>query len=132
MKLSLLVCTFSLIGTMAFSQNSIKGIWQPEGKKAIFKIYEENGKFYGQLIGSDNLDENKKIKEKQKIVLLRDLQKESDTEYCCGTFIAPEKKKKLTASAILKNEDTLVLKIKKGWFGKSIIWKRVNKKKNLK
>ena len=57
--------------------------------------------------------------------VLRDLQEESTSRYCCGTFISPEKKKKLSASLRLKDEDTIVLRVKKGWFSKSIIWKRI-------
>jgi hypothetical protein len=115
-----------MIGTMSFSQNTIEGQWQPEGKDAIFKIYEENGKFYGQLIGSNDPEEDLKIKEKDRIILLQDLQKESQSKYCCGLFISPEKKKKVSASLTVKDNNTIVLKVKKGWFSKSIIWKRVN------
>lgn len=110
----------------AFSQHSIEGTWQPEGKEAIFKIFEENGKYYGKLIGSNNQDQDKQIKEKDAIILLSDLQKESSTTYCCGTFIAPEKKKKLAADVTLKDENTIEITVKKGWFSKSIIWKRVD------
>lgn len=125
MKLVLITIMSLLTGTITFSQNSIEGRWQPEGKDAIFKIYEENGKFYGQLIGSDNPEEDLKIKEKDKIILLRDLHEESQSKYCCGIFISPENKKKLSASLTLKNDDTIILEVKKGWFSKSIIWKRV-------
>ena len=125
--MKLLVTAFICLITTSnlVAQNSIEGTWQPEGKDAIFKIYEEDGKFYGQLIGSDNPAEDSKIKDKDKIILLRDLQEESTSRYCCGTFISPEKKKKLSASLRLKDEDTIVLRVKKGWFSKSIIWKRI-------
>ncbi len=121
--LTIIICLTSTFA--ALSQNRIEGTWRPEGKDAIFKIFEENGKFYGQLIGSDNPEEDEQIKQKDQILLLRDLQEESDSNYCCGTFISPEKKKKLSASLRLKDEDTIVLKVKKGWFSKSIIWKRI-------
>jgi uncharacterized protein (DUF2147 family) len=125
MKNTTIVLLFCLISAITYSQNPIEGLWQPEGKDAIFKIYEENGKFYGQLIGSNNPEEDLKIKEKDKIILLRDLQEESKSEYCCGIFISPEKKKKVSASLTLKNDNTVLLKIKKGWFRKSIVWKRI-------
>ncbi|MHB0753855.1 DUF2147 domain-containing protein [Polaribacter sp. M15] len=125
MKSMFLMITCLLTSVVIFSQSSIEGIWQPEGKDAIFKIYEENGKFYGQLIGSNNKDEDKKIKEQESIVLLRDLQEESSKTYCCGTFISPKNKKKASASLKLKDEDTIILKVKKGWFSKSIIWTRI-------
>ncbi|SEJ66179.1 hypothetical protein SAMN05192553_107145 [Cyclobacterium xiamenense] len=61
---SLMIATFCLfISIIAFSQNSIEGTWQPEGKQAIFKIFEKDGKYYGQLIGSTNQDEDKKNQE---------------------------------------------------------------------
>jgi uncharacterized protein (DUF2147 family) len=119
------ILLFILVSKISFSQSPIEGQWQPEGKDAIFKIYEENGKFYGQLIGSNNKEEDKKIKEKESIVLLRELQEESDNTYCCGTFISPKNKKKASASVEIKDENTIILKVKKGWFSKSIIWNRI-------
>lgn len=126
MKSVIIILVFLVTNSFVFTQNSIEGTWQPEGKEAIFKIFEENDKFYGQLIGSEDPDQDKQIKEKDKIILLRDLQKESSTTYCCGTFIAPEKKQKLSAAVVLKNENTIEITLKKGWFSKSIIWKRVS------
>jgi uncharacterized protein (DUF2147 family) len=117
--------TCLLASMVVFSQSSIEGTWQPKSKDAVFKIYEENGKFYGQLIGSNNKEEDEKIKEQDKIVLLRDLQEESSTIYCCGTFISPKNKKKASASIKLKDQNTIILKVKKGWFSKSITWNRI-------
>lgn len=121
----MIVVLFVFTSTIAFSQNSIEGTWQPEGKQAIFKIFEKNGKYYGQLIGSTNPDEDKKIKSKEKIILLRNLEKESDKEYCCGVFIAPENKTKLSASLTLVDKNNIQLTLKKGWFGKTIVWNRI-------
>lgn len=114
-----------LLSTLAPSQNSIEGTWQPEGKHAIFKIFEKDGKFYGQLIGSTNPEEDTKIKAQDEILLLRNLEKESDKEYCCGVFIAPENKTKLSASLTLVDKNKIKLTLKKGWFGKTIIWNRI-------
>jgi uncharacterized protein (DUF2147 family) len=113
-----------LASTITFSQ-TIEGTWQPEGKDAIFKIFEENGKYYGQLIGSNDSNQDEQIKEKDVIILLRDLQKESNTNFCCGTFFVPEKKRELSAAVTLTDENTIVIKVSKGWFSKSITWKRV-------
>lgn len=125
MVLRFLGFIFLLFSSGVFSQDSILGNWQPKGKDAIFKIYEENGKFYGQLIGSNNKEEDEKIKEQESIVLLRDLKEESSKTYCCGSFISPKNKKKASASLKLKDENTIVLKVKKGWFSKSITWNRI-------
>jgi uncharacterized protein (DUF2147 family) len=125
MRLLMITFLCLLISTLAFSQNNIEGTWQPEGKQAIFKIFEKDGKYYGQLIGSTNQDEDKKIKSKEKIILLRNLEKESDKEYCCGVFIAPENKTKLSASLTLVDKNKIKLTLKKGWFGKTIIWNRI-------
>jgi hypothetical protein len=119
----MITCLFTNV--VVFSQSSIEGTWQPKDKDAIFKIYQENGKFYGQLIGSNKKEEDKKIKEQESIVLLRDLQEESNNTYCCGTFISPKNKKKASASLEIKDENTIILKVKKGWFSKSIIWNRI-------
>jgi uncharacterized protein (DUF2147 family) len=125
MKSIFLMITYLFTSVVVFSQNNIEGTWQPEGKQAIFKIFEKDGKYYGQLIGSTNQDENKKIKSKEKIILLRNLEKESDKEYCCGVFIAPENKTKLSASLTLIDKNKIKLRLKKGWFGKTIIWNRI-------
>ena len=125
MKSIFLMITYLFTSVVVFSQNNIEGTWQPEGKQAIFKIFEKDGKYYGQLIGSTNQDENKKIKSKEKIILLRNLEKESDKEYCCGVFIAPENKTRLSASLTLVDQNKIKLRLKKGSFGKTIIWNRI-------
>ncbi len=114
-----------LTSSVSFSQAGILGTWQPEGKQAIFKIFEKDGKYYGQLIGSTNPEEDKRIKSNDEIILLRNLEKESVKEYCCGVFIAPENKTKLSASLTLVNKNKIKLTLSKGWFGKTIIWNRI-------
>jgi len=123
---SLMIATLCLfLNTLAFSQNNIDGTWQPEGKQAIFKIYEVDGKFYGQLIGSTNPKEDEQIKSQEEIILLKNLEKESDKDYCCGVFIAPEKKTTLSASLTLVDKNKVKLTLTKGWFGKTIVWNRI-------
>ena len=125
MKSIFLMITYLFTSVVVFSQSSIEGTWQPEGKQAIFKIFEKDVKYYGQLIGSTNPEEDKKIKSKDEIILLRNLEKESVKEYCCGVFIAPENKTKLSASLTLVDKNKIKLRLKKGWFGKTIIWNRI-------
>ena len=117
------LCLF--ISTITFSQNSIEGTWQPEGKQAIFKVFEKDGKYHGQLIGSTKPDEDTKIKAQKNIIPLRNLEKESNKVYCCGVFNAPENKTKLSASLTLVDKNKIKLRLKKGWFGKTIIWNRI-------
>ena len=125
MKSLMIAALYLFTSTIAFSQNSIEGTWQPEGKEAIFKIFEKNGKYYGQLLGSTNPEEDKQIKSQEEIILLRNLEKESGKEYCCGVFIAPEKKTTLSASLTLVDKNKIKLTLKKGWFGKTIVWNRI-------
>ena len=125
MKNTSVIIYLFFLGFMSHAQISIEGHWQPEGKDAVFKIYEEDGKYYGQLIGSNNPEEDKKIKEKEPIILLRNLEKKTDTKYCCGTFISPENKKEVTASFALLDDNTLKFNAKKGPFSKSVTWKRI-------
>lgn len=125
MKSIFLMITCLLATMVTFSQSSIEGTWQPEGKEAIFKIFEKNGKHYGQLIGSTNPEEDKRIKRQEEIILLRNLEKKSDKEYCCGVFFAPENKTKLSASLTLVDKNKIKLRLKKGWLGKTIIWNRI-------
>ena len=125
MNSALIVLIYFLTSTITYSQSSILGTWQPEGQEAIFKIFEKDGKYYGQLIGSDNPEEDKQIKKQSEIVLLSDIVKESDSIYCCGSFISPKNKKKANASIILRDKNTIELTVKKAWYSKSITWHKI-------
>lgn len=87
MKSIFLMITCLLATMVTFSQSSIEGTWQPEGKEAIFKIFEKNGKHYGQLIGSTNPEEDKRIKRQEEIILLRNLEKNQIKNIAVGCFL---------------------------------------------
>ncbi|MEL6274598.1 MAG: hypothetical protein AAFU03_05825, partial [Bacteroidota bacterium] len=71
-----------VLGTIsAQAQAGIEGKWNTNKEGGIILIYEEDGKYYGQLISSDNPENNKKIQEHgKKIILMRDFEQKNETE----------------------------------------------------
>jgi len=108
------------------AQTAIIGDWQNQDKGGIIRIYEENGLYYGRLIGSSDDDEDQRIKNQpHKIILFKDFEQKSDTKWCCGTIVQPKEKKELSGTLTLENETTLKVTGKKGLFSGSTIWKKV-------
>ncbi len=120
----------SLVGTVnslfAQSPQDIEGKWMDEDKGGIIQIYEENGKYFGKLIGSTNAKDDKKIKEKDKeVLILRNFKKQGENSFCCGTVFQP--KRKVEADATLELEDINTLKIQASYMGftKTKTWLRL-------
>ena len=109
MKAFFLVIALLGIGLVsAKAQSTIKGKWKQEENGGTILIYEEDGFYYGQLIAADSPEENAKIQaHEKKIFILKDFKKENETQFCCGTVYAPRKKKTLSGSMILEDENTL-------------------------
>lgn len=139
-----------LISSSCFAQinaNSILGTWLNNEKNAHIEIYEENGKYYGKIskVFIDKMDTSKmdkKVKhlsekeKKQKIqenankmlntIILSDLEF-SNNDWKNGSLLVPKDDKTLKASVTLEKGNTvLAVKVKKGWFSKTIYWTKVN------
>jgi uncharacterized protein (DUF2147 family) len=117
-----------LVGFMMISAIAPKGIegkWKDTNDGGVILIYKENGFYYGQLISADNPEDNKKIKQQGKVVLMEDFEKKSATEFCCGTIYQPKHKRILNASLVLKEYNTLKINAIYGILTGSRIWKRV-------
>ena len=118
---------FSIVSLDA--QSNIIGTWQPEDKQQRFEIYEENGKYYGKIIGSDDAEEDKQIKSKiekdGQVIPLKDFIKKNEKEYCCGTFFSPKNQKENSATILIESDNKFKLTVKKGWLSKSVYWTRV-------
>ncbi|WP_163381776.1 DUF2147 domain-containing protein [Cyclobacterium sp. SYSU L10401] len=113
---------------MAFSfcaQAQIEGQWKDTEKSITILIYEQEGKYFGQLLSSEDAEQNKKIQENGKIVLLRDFKKKSDTKFCCGTIFQPKAKRTLDATLFLEDDKTLKIKASYGFFSGTKYWKRL-------
>ncbi len=111
--------------TSLTAQAEIEGKWRDNDKGVVILIYEEEGKYFGQLIELDDQEANQKIQAAGKIIILRDFEKESESKFCCGKIYQPKKKKSFSASLVLEDEMTLKIKVKKGIMKRTQTWTRV-------
>ena len=109
----------------AKAQGSIEGEWKNDKNGTTILIYEEEGSYFGQLIGSEDPEQDQKIKEQDKIILLRDFKNEGDSQFCCGTIYQPKKKRSLDGSIELEDENTMILTGKYKKFSRSQSWTRI-------
>ena len=103
----------------------IEGKWKFEENGAVVLIYEKDALFFGKLIDSGNKSDNEKLKNKGELVILKNFQKKSSTQFCCGTLFAPKKNKTIDATLTLENENTLKITGKYGFISRHKILKRV-------
>lgn len=115
--------SFSTVAAMA--QTGIEGTWKEPKNGGVIKIFEEDGKYYGQLIATEDKEQTKKIESHGKVILLRDFEKEGANKFCCGTIYQPKKEKTLSASLVLEDENTLKIKAKMGIFSGTQTWTRM-------
>jgi len=111
--------------TLAQSLDGIEGKWKDPFSGGIILVYEEDGLYLGQLIGADNAELDRKIQEQEKVFILENFEKESSTEYCCGTLFLPRRNKKLSAELVLKDQNTLKIKWKFGFIRGNHSWTRL-------
>lgn len=109
----------------AQSLNNIEGKWKDPLSGGIILVYEEGGLYIGQLIGADDHELDKKIKEEEKVFILENFERENSTEYCCGTLFLPRRNRKLGASLILRDQNTLQIKWKFGFLRGTHSWERL-------
>jgi sterol desaturase/sphingolipid hydroxylase (fatty acid hydroxylase superfamily) len=106
--------------------DGIEGKWKFKDNGAVVRIYEENGFYFGELIEAGNGEDDKKLKNHGEIILLKNFEKKSETEFCCGTLFAPKKNKTLDASMTLENRQTLRIDATYGVFSGSRKLERVS------
>jgi uncharacterized protein (DUF2147 family) len=125
-KYLLIACFLGVGASSSLAQSGIEGKWKDNKNGGTILIYEEDGKYFGQLIGADNPEENSKIQvQNKKIVLLKDFKKESDTNFCCGTIYQPRHKRTISATLELEDENALRVNGKYGVFSGSQVWTRL-------
>ena len=120
--LCMFILTFAV--TTVNAQAEIEGKWRDNDKGVVILIYEEEGKYFGQLIEAEDPKVNEKIQSNDKIILLRGFEKESDTKFCCGKIYQPKKQKSFSANLELEDENTLKIKVKKGFIKRTQTWTR--------
>jgi len=108
-------------------KNRIEGKWIFQKNGAVVEMDEKDVLFFGELIKTSNEEDNKKILEKGKIILLNNFEKESETVYCCGTLFAPKKDMILDATMILEDPNTLRVNAKYGILQGTEILEKLNK-----
>lgn len=125
-KITLMILVFIMgLGAIsAIGQSSIEGKWKDDEDGGVILIYEEDGLYYGQLVAADKPEENAKIQGKT-IVLMKDFQKTSDGQFCCGTIYQPREKRVISATLILKDDDALEINGRYGIFTGRRIWTRL-------
>lgn len=139
LKFSLILSVF-LFAHSAKAQTVI-GLWEnvddEDGKpKSHIEIYEKDGLLYGRvvkLLEGATLKICKKCKKERKdqpiegMVILWDLEKESDAKWSGGKIIDPKKGKIYGCNVELENENKLKVRgyMKFSAFGRSQYWNRV-------
>lgn len=100
----------------AFSQSSLKGIWNTGEDNTKIEIYQSNEHWVGKIKSSDN------SKAEIGKVILKDLKKNDDKWH--GKLYAAKKKEWYDVT-IVTESDVIELKINVGFFSKTIEWEKI-------
>jgi len=112
MKVLLTLLTGLMLSTaaMAQSNDAIVGEWKNEDKGVTIKIYAQDGKYHGQVIGHDNAFKNRMLKSRT-IMMLKDFEAAENNAYCCGVIMQPKEEKEFTGTLTLLNANTLEMQV---------------------
>jgi len=145
MKRTLLILVIIIIGSSIYAQDDsdrILGVWLNNLGNAKVEIFEKDGRFFGKIVWlklAKETDINKAIDKKNPDTSLRNrkilgLEILTDLVYEKGAWIngklySPEKGKTVDCELeISEDNQTLFLTASKGWFSKTLEWKRVDKR----
>lgn len=124
-KMSLpLILLLSLFGFSVFGQTSIEGKWKDNHDGGVIMVYKKGEQYFGQLISADKPEEQARL-EGHTVIVMKDFDKKSDTEYCCGTLYQPKEDRIVSGNLTLLDEKTLKIKGRYGIFTGTRIWKRL-------
>ncbi|MGR3811746.1 sterol desaturase family protein [Jiulongibacter sp. NS-SX5] len=105
-------------------QNDIKGIWQDEETNGLVNISVKDGKYFGKLLSFGN-DEDDSILKKETVYILKEFEKESATQYCCGRVYLPKSKIHLDGEITVLNPNRLKIELIIGYvYKKEVFLKR--------
>lgn len=132
-KTELLFLLMFLGGNWSFAQsNKIVGVWLTENKTGKIKIYEQNGKYYGKIIGGDNPDRldsknsDKSLRSRKLFgtVILTGLEYDGNGNWRNGKIYDPDNGGTYTCTAWF---DGKVLKLRGYWgiFYRTSEWTRI-------
>ncbi|ALD19919.1 DUF2147 domain-containing protein [Hymenobacter sp. DG25A] len=140
MKLFLLLLLVVLAGAMPepagkVSPTAIVGFWQPANKLGVLRIYEENGLFYGVVVGpispqyldAQNPDATLRTRDLLGTIILKSFRFDGKNAWRGGTVYDPENGKTYKCILRLRNANTLVVRgyIGISLVGRTVIWTRL-------
>jgi len=147
MKRTLLTLIILILGSSIYAQDNsdrILGVWLNNLKNAKVEIFEKEGQFFGKIVWIDikkDVDINKATDKNNPdpslrnrnilgLEILTDLVYENGT-WTDGKLYSPEKGKTVDCELeISEDNQTLFLTASKGWFSKTLEWKRVDNKQD--
>ncbi|MEM7656434.1 MAG: DUF2147 domain-containing protein [Bacteroidota bacterium] len=100
------------------------GTWHDEEGGGVIRVYEQGGKFHGQLVSADDPEDQKKIAGKH-IMILENFEQKPTGQLCCGTIFLARFNMHIGGTLAMQDDSTLILKGKFGPISKSRTWKRM-------
>lgn len=117
-----LICLLSL--SFRSAPLSLEGTWRDHEGGGVIRIYQQAGKYHGQLIAADDPEEQQMITGKR-IMILEGFEQQTTGELCCGTIFLARMNRHVSGTLSLVNDSTLLLTGRWGPFSKSRTWKRM-------
>lgn len=149
MKKTIIVLTLLFAGISIYSQSEvdrITGIWVNHLGNAEVKIFKRDGKFFGKIVwikipsdkdiniakDKNNPDPSLRIRNILGLEIITDLVYENGV-WIDGKLYSPEKGQTVDCKLEISDDNqTLFVEASKGFFSKSLKWKRVDKKQDAK
>lgn len=103
------IMALSMLSFTSVTTSSIEGKWRNDEMGVVVKIFKKDNLYFGQVLSSDNPEDDKKIKAKGNVVLLKNFKKQNETTYCCGTLYAPKRGITIDATMTVKDANTIRL-----------------------
>lgn len=114
MKNLISMFVLSILSVAAYGQTDVIGIWNTGDQNTLVEIQEENGKYVGKVLSSDN------PKVKEGTLILKDILFKKGT--CEGKVYAP-RRGEWYDTTLEKQNGTLKLEVSLGFFNKTIEWR---------
>ncbi|APG64484.1 hypothetical protein LPB136_03500 [Tenacibaculum todarodis] len=111
----IVLITISLFSINSFAQSDVVGEWVLGEQNSVVKIEQQDGFYCGEIMSSDN------PKAEIGKLMVKELKQTKDTWK--GKVYSPKRKKWYDAEFVPK-ENLLEVKIKVGFFSKTMEWKR--------
>ena len=114
MKNLISMFVLSILSVATYAQIDVAGIWNTGDQNTLVEIQEENGRYIGKVLSSDN------PKMKEGTLILKDILLKKGT--CEGKVYAP-RRGEWYDTTLEKQNGTLKLEVSLGFFNKTIEWR---------